>query len=201
MRYSAGSPYLSTRERHSIEEALGSINHMHQDALSPLLPIRPSDAASGDRSLSKLAWIAKLLVSIALVWWLLHSFSFAPVIDRMGGIRAVELIAILALAAAPFLMFGVRWWLVGKGCAAELPLPAAVRIAFISMFFNQTLPTTVSADIVRSYLASREGVPVQRATSGWCSTGSSDPSRCSAWWSPPCPRSMRSCRTRRCVAA
>jgi hypothetical protein len=116
--------------------------------------------------LSKLAWIAKLLVSIALVWWLLHSFSFAPVIDRMGGIRAVELIAILALAAAPFLMFGVRWWLVGKGCAEELPLPAAVRIAFISMFFNQTLPTTVSADIVRSYLASREGVPVQRAIVG-----------------------------------
>jgi len=34
---------------------------------------------------SKLAWIAELLVSIALVWWLLHNFSFAPVIDRRGA--------------------------------------------------------------------------------------------------------------------
>ena len=150
--------------------------------------------------MSKLAWIAKLLVSIALVWWLLHNFSFAPVIDRMGRIRAVELIGILALATAQFLMFGLRWWLVGRGCAAELPLPAAVRIAFISMFFNQTLPTTVSADIVHSYLASREGVPVHRAIVGWCSTGSSGRLRCSAWWSPPCPRSMRSCPTPRCGA-
>ena len=142
------------------------INLLHRDSLSPLLPMRPSDAASGGRSLSKLAWIAKLLVSIALVWWLLHTFSFAPVADRMGGIRAVELIGILVLASVQFLMFGLRWWLVGRGCAAELPLPSAVRIAFISMFFNQTLPATVSGDIVRTYLASREGVPLHRAIVG-----------------------------------
>lgn len=116
--------------------------------------------------MSKLAWIAKLLVSIGLVWWLLHSFSFAPVIDRIEGIRGLELIGIVALATAQFLMFGLRWCLVGRCCGAELPLGSAVRIAFISMFFNQTLPATVSGDIARTYLASREGVPVQRAILG-----------------------------------
>ena len=35
--------------------------------------------------MSKLAWIAKLLVSIALVWWLLHNFSFAPVIGAAAA--------------------------------------------------------------------------------------------------------------------
>ena len=116
--------------------------------------------------MSRLALLAKLLVSIVLVWWLLHTFSFAPVVDRMGGIRAVELVVVLALASAQFLMFGLRWWLVGRACAAELRLPSAVRIAFISMFFNQTLPATVSGDIVRTYLASREGVPLHRAIVG-----------------------------------
>jgi hypothetical protein len=37
----------------------------------------PLDAARRDRSLSNIAWIAKLLVSIVLVWWLLTSVSFA----------------------------------------------------------------------------------------------------------------------------
>jgi hypothetical protein len=53
-----------------------------------------------------------------------------------------------------------------RGCAAELPLPSSVRIAFISMFFNQTLPATVSGDILRIYLASREGLQIQRAVVG-----------------------------------
>jgi hypothetical protein len=124
------------------------------------------DAGSGDLALSRLGWAARLLVSIILVAWLLHNFSFAPVVDRMGGIRTGELVGILGLASAQFLMFGLRWWLVGMACAAELPLRSAVRIAFISMFFNQVLPATVGGDIVRTYLASREGVRIHRAIVG-----------------------------------
>jgi hypothetical protein len=105
-------------------------------------------------------------VSITLVAWLLHSFSLAPVIDRMKGVRADELVGILGLASAQFVMFGLRWWLVGIACAAALPLWSAIRIALISMFFNQVLPATISGDIVRTYLASREGVDIHRAIVG-----------------------------------
>jgi glycosyltransferase 2 family protein len=107
-----------------------------------------------------------MLVSAVLVWWLLHTVSFAPMVTRMRALQGLDLAVILGLAVAQILLFGVRWWLVGRACAAELRFWSAIRIAFISMFFNQTLPATVGGDIMRAYLANREGVPARRAIAG-----------------------------------
>jgi uncharacterized protein (TIRG00374 family) len=115
---------------------------------------------------SRLVWIAKLFVSMVLVWWLLHTVSFAPVIARMREMRGIDVIFILGLATAQFFLFGVRWWLVGRACAAKLELPSAIRIAFIGMFFNQALPATVGGDVIRAYLSSRQSVPTRRAIAG-----------------------------------
>ena len=116
--------------------------------------------------MGQLLWIAKLLVSVALLWWWLHAVSFAPVLDRAGEVQPFEVVLIIGIMGVQFVLFCVRWWLVSRCCAAAMPLSSAIRIGFISLFFNQTLPATVGGDIVRSYLASREGVPIHRAVVG-----------------------------------
>jgi uncharacterized membrane protein YbhN (UPF0104 family) len=118
------------------------------------------------KNVSRFAWVARLIVSMVLTWWLLHTATFVPMLARMRAIKEPEIIVVLGLAVAQILLFGVRWWLVGRACAAELRLPSAIRIAFISMFFNQALPATIGGDVMRAYLASRQGVQARRAIAG-----------------------------------
>jgi glycosyltransferase 2 family protein len=133
---------------------------------SPLEVCATGACSRQGRDVSRLVWAAKLFVSVVLVWWLLHTVSFAPVIARMRAMRGIDVACLVGLAGTQFFLFGLRWWLVGRACAARLEALAAVRIAFISMFFNQALPATVGGDIIRAYLATREGVPPRRAVTG-----------------------------------
>jgi glycosyltransferase 2 family protein len=110
--------------------------------------------------------LLKLIASAALVWWLVSTVSIAPVIERLGEIQTLEVIAVVGLVIAQILMFAVRWWLVGRVCDAEIPLGAALHISFISMFFNQVLPATVGGDVVRVYYSVRLGVRFGRAVAG-----------------------------------
>jgi uncharacterized membrane protein YbhN (UPF0104 family) len=62
------------------------------------------------------------------------------------------------------ILFSARWRLLVLQCGAAMRLTNAVRYGLISMFFNQTLPSTVGGDGARIWLLARDGAGWKIAT-------------------------------------
>src|SRR5262245_43023140 len=113
----------------------------------------------------RLAILAKFVVSIALVVFLVRRVEPGPLVGRL----AAPDLAWLALALAVFLgqlwVAGRRYALVGRAIGAALPDEAAMRLTLIGQFFSQTLPSAIGGDAVRAFLAPRHGLAWGRAIS------------------------------------
>ncbi|MGQ0721227.1 MAG: lysylphosphatidylglycerol synthase transmembrane domain-containing protein [Candidatus Eiseniibacteriota bacterium] len=93
----------------------------------------------------------KIAVSVTLL---------AVLVRRYGGdasfratLRGVEPLAFLqaeAVLALGLLVSAVRWKLLLRAAGVALPFGVAVRLYFVSFFFNFLLPTSVGGDVVRA---------------------------------------------------
>jgi uncharacterized membrane protein YbhN (UPF0104 family) len=105
----------------------------------------------------------KIAVSAALLWFLFHRIALAPVIADLKRVRPGPAALVLALGAAQIFLFTARWQRVARICHAPLRWRAHLRLIFIGLFFNQTLPSSMGGDAVRLWLSVRMGVPAGRA--------------------------------------
>jgi len=99
----------------------------------------------------------KLGAAILLTWLALRHVDFArawkiaidlPLVLAMG---AILLLIIQALLSA------WRWGMVSRRTAAPLPFGPALTVFLLSLFYNQTLPSTVPGDAARIWGAARFG--------------------------------------------
>jgi uncharacterized membrane protein YbhN (UPF0104 family) len=105
----------------------------------------------------------KIAVSAALLWFLCHRIALAPVIADLRRVRPGPAALVLALGVAQIFLFTARWQWVARICHASLSWRAHLRLIFIGLFFNQTLPSSIGGDAVRLWLSVRMGVPAGRA--------------------------------------
>lgn len=108
--------------------------------------------------------IAKLVVSIALITWVLGAIDFGEVLGKVAEAR----VPWLGLA---FLFFGVivilgaaRWRLVLQSLAVSLPVGTILKLFLVGAFFNQTLPSSIGGDATRVFYLWRTGINPQTAT-------------------------------------
>ena len=108
----------------------------------------------------------RLAVSAGLIWWVLRQ------IDVQSFLAQLETIS---LAALPFpilliLFFGLvqtgRWILVQGALSQPLSFFMAAKILFLSLFFNQTLPSTIGGDAIRVTYAYRAGLALNVVAKG-----------------------------------
>jgi uncharacterized membrane protein YbhN (UPF0104 family) len=107
----------------------------------------------------------KIAVSAILLWFLFHGIALGPVIVDLKRVRAGSGALVVALGFAQIFLFAARWQRVGRICGAPLSWNANLRLIFIGLFFNQTLPSSVGGDAMRVWLSARAGVPASRAFS------------------------------------
>jgi uncharacterized membrane protein YbhN (UPF0104 family) len=105
----------------------------------------------------------KIAVSVTLLWLLFHNIQPAPVIADLKRVRAGSAGLVVALGFAQIFLFAARWQRVGVICGAPLGWGASLRLIFIGLFFNQTLPSSLGGDAMRVFLSTRMGVPATRA--------------------------------------
>jgi len=105
------------------------------------------------------SWFLKLLVSAGLVWLLLSRISIADALEKAGTLSTGAVSAALALILVQAAMAGIRWKLVVDAIGGRLALVNAVLITQVSLFFNQFLPASVGADLVRIWQSNRAGLP------------------------------------------
>ena len=112
-----------------------------------------------------LAVVAKAAVSAVLIWYLLGKVDIAQVTARAARLQPLDAVLSLLTLALQMALVTARWRLVGRLIKARLALGTALRILWIGMFFNQTLPSSVGGDAVRAWLLTREGISTGKAVS------------------------------------
>jgi len=105
-------------------------------------------------------WLVKILqvlVTIGLLWWLLHDPARRA--DMAESIARADVWWLLAamISAGACEFFGIiRWQLFLKMLHLQVPLAETTRLFFIGAFFNQFLPGTTGGDVVRVLYLMRE---------------------------------------------
>jgi hypothetical protein len=102
---------------------------------------------------------ARILVSLALLYFALRGIDFAGISSRLDHSSTGLFAGWMAIAILVNLLqiaFGaMRWRAISGFCHAPLDLPQAFRYNMIGTFFNQTLPSTIGGDAMRLWLVSR----------------------------------------------
>ncbi|MEI6035297.1 MAG: lysylphosphatidylglycerol synthase transmembrane domain-containing protein [Verrucomicrobiae bacterium] len=94
--------------------------------------------------------ILQVLVTVGLLWWLLHDPQRR--LTMWGALRAADwrwLIAALASAGLCEFFGILRWQLFLKMLRLRVRLSEVTKLFFIGAFFNQFLPGTTGGDVVR----------------------------------------------------
>ncbi len=118
-------------------------------------------------SLSKLTKFAiRLTVSGGLIWWVLRQ------IDADSFLAQLETVSLAAFLFPVLLImfFGLiqvtRWVLVQGALSQPLSFFLSAKIHFLSLFFNQTLPSTIGGDAIRVTYGYRNGLALNTAVKG-----------------------------------
>lgn len=112
----------------------------------------------------RLGFIAKAGISAALIAWLISQVDVDDFAARLSQLHYAWLLAAMAALSLQVVIAAQRWVWVLRALEVTLPLPEALRIVCVGLFFNQTLPTTLGGDIVRVLELRRAQVALGRAT-------------------------------------
>ena len=102
-----------------------------------------------------------VLVTIALLYWVLKDTSFADIWGHLRQANLVPLLAAVAVATATFPIRAIRWhYLLRRADDGPVPGRALWHATTIGFMANNTLPFRLG-EVVRSYAASRlAGLPL-----------------------------------------
>ena len=113
-----------------------------------------------------LAIALKVLISGALVWYVLRDIDIDSAQSRLQNISLIPLLIAGALFLFQILLGGLRWSVVCNAIHAPISFVNSLRIFYIGMFFNQALPGGTGGDAVRIYLAYKGGLKIRGAING-----------------------------------
>jgi len=99
----------------------------------------------------------QLLLSLALLAWLLHHYHYSLSTLRIppAGLPWLLPCVVIALVMIPALA-GLRWQAMLRSLGARYPLPALIRINFLSIFWGVLLPSADGFVLIRACLLMRK---------------------------------------------
>lgn len=111
-----------------------------------------------------ISWVFKLALTLAAFWLVMRNIHYAQLEEILQKQDRDYLLEAFALLAAQIALGGVRWQFVLNALAnagrSVFPLIEALRLYYITVFFNNCLPGTVGGDFMRVWLARSDHVPL-----------------------------------------
>ncbi len=105
--------------------------------------------------------LARLFITAALLYFLFRQIDFHIVLERFSAVRPSFLaVGVLMIAIQSVVVMATRWALVLEALGVPQPWRRLTHIMIISLFFNETLPSTVGGDAVRAMMLNRDGLPL-----------------------------------------
>jgi len=116
----------------------------------------------------KLITALKVVVSLALIVYLLSRVGIGDVVEVLRSASANYLYLLLALAIyfGAITVGSLKWQILLRAQGIRVPLGSLLSFTFIGLFFGNFLPTNVGGDLVRGYdLARHTSLPAETAIS------------------------------------
>jgi len=110
------------------------------------------------------ALIAKLTITLALLYFALSRINLDIVVQRLQHLNAAWFAAAIATLGTQAVVAAARWHGILRRCGAAISMLQAMRYTFVALFFSQVLPSTVGGDAARIWLVARDGVGWSKAT-------------------------------------
>lgn len=98
-----------------------------------------------------LSFIAKAIVSVALIWYLLSITEFSSVFASLTSATPFWLFLSFIALILGKIITSYRWQILLKAQEIEIPLRFLIGSVFVGQFFNSFLPTTIGGDAMRAY--------------------------------------------------
>jgi len=95
--------------------------------------------------------IAKVAVSILLLGWLAFQLDWGPVLETLRRVDHVLVVAAVAMQLLVSLLLTMRWSLLLRSHNPAYSVTALLRPCFISIFFNNLLPSSAGGDLLRAF--------------------------------------------------
>ena len=99
-------------------------------------------------------WL-KVLVSAALLVWLVQMLSMQGILGRLGSVRPAPVAVAVGLLAAVYITSGLRWAWIAEGLGIAVSRARKVQLFFVGMFASLFLPSTIGGDVVRAVMLAR----------------------------------------------
>ena len=133
------------------------MSKQHPGICRPLLPVKADAAPMPNGHRVRPVVAAKALIGLGALGFLLWLARPSEVARQLAGahVGAVCLGLIVVALTVPFA--GLRWWMIARTVGMRLSLRFALRLTLIGIFFGQLLPSAVGGDIVRGWIAFKEG--------------------------------------------
>ena len=93
----------------------------------------------------------KLSISGGLIWLLLGSMDIESAKGKILSANPAALAGTIVVFYLQVLVIAARWTSVLLAMNSRLTYAKAINIAYIEVFFNQTLPSSAGGDAVRVY--------------------------------------------------
>jgi uncharacterized protein (TIRG00374 family) len=97
------------------------------------------------------SFIAKAIVSIALIWYLFSITEFSAVIASLTSASPVWLVCAFITLIIGKIITSYRWQILLQAQEINIPLRFLIGSVFVGQFFNSFLPTTIGGDAMRAY--------------------------------------------------
>ena len=110
--------------------------------------------------------VLKVLISGALIWYLLKDVDIDSSKSRLQGVDLAPLFVAISFFLLQIILGGLRWCIVGNAIHAPINFVNSIRIFYIGMFFNQALPGGTGGDAIRIYLAYKGGLKIRGSING-----------------------------------
>lgn len=114
-----------------------------------------------------LGWIFKLGLTLAAFWFALHGVDIVHVVEILETQQHDGIVWTLILLASQVLLGAARWHKIlqsilrtGERALARFE---AIRVYYISVFFNCCLPGTVGGDVIRVWMVKSETLSLHTA--------------------------------------
>lgn len=100
----------------------------------------------------------KILVSLALLAWVLSKVEWEEFSRAIRGIDPALLVPGVLLFVLSTLMIGYRWWRLVAIQGTRISLWEATRLTFLGTFYNYVIPGSTGGDLIKAYYLSHHGL-------------------------------------------
>ena len=107
--------------------------------------------------------ITKLVITVALLWWLSRKLDLGIVLQKLLLISPAAILLSLVLLFCGNLLAIVRWNIFVKMIGIPIRTSTILRYGLVGCFFNQALPSSLGGDGIRFWLLYRDRIPASSA--------------------------------------